>query len=218
MVGFGSRSSSTSSGPSVPYTPPALLPTRRSARLKYGSTSSYDQPGARLPAVVVGAVPRTHICALMRGRPAEDPAARPVQLAVGQFRLRGGGVVPVEGGLEQLGERRREVDLLLVVGTPASSRATWTPAALTGGSRARSPPNRRRRSRSRTPPRAPEVSFTRIVYLPVTGHEKSARPPLWAVRIVRRYSRVQASVSTERRIDSISSKSPGRRSAAGRAG
>jgi hypothetical protein len=28
------------SGPEVPYTPPALLPTRRSARWKYASTSS----------------------------------------------------------------------------------------------------------------------------------------------------------------------------------
>ena len=45
VVGFGSRSSETNCGPDVPYTPPTLLPTRCSARWKYGSTSSQDQPG-----------------------------------------------------------------------------------------------------------------------------------------------------------------------------
>ena len=40
VVGLGSRSSETNCGPEVPYTPPALLPTRCSARWKYGSTSS----------------------------------------------------------------------------------------------------------------------------------------------------------------------------------
>jgi hypothetical protein len=34
VVGFGSRSSEMNCGPEVPYTPPALLPTRRSARWK----------------------------------------------------------------------------------------------------------------------------------------------------------------------------------------
>ena len=40
VVGFGSRNSEMNCGPDVPYTPPELLPTRCSARSKYGNTSS----------------------------------------------------------------------------------------------------------------------------------------------------------------------------------
>lgn len=70
------------------------------------------------PAVVVGGVPAHPHHRVERRGAAQGPATWPVQLPSAQARLGGRGEVPVVRGAEELGERRRDADLLPAVRPP----------------------------------------------------------------------------------------------------
>ena len=112
MNGCIERLSDTARGPPTPWN--SLSPRSLSSeRLKYGSTSSYDQPvqpssahsskSARLPAQVDHRVDRA--------RAADHAAAGEVEPASAEPGLLLAVQVPVEARLEGDGEHRRDVEL-----------------------------------------------------------------------------------------------------------